>query len=171
MRSRGHTSVRPSSQKWCSTIQRNRSCFGNPSAIGWYQPVNFPASLLPVGVTPTTSRRIATRSLRRKMARSSSRAGGRRTRLQPTGRGRNHPPRPDEFPGSAQNLDRAVRTIRARFGLKAAFDYVVGEKLINFAEAAFHHPAFAQELPRFISEVRRNVHSRGDCRAAGAHRA
>ena len=48
-----------------------------------------------------------------------------------------------------------MRTIRARFGLKAAFDYVVGEKLINFAEAAFHHPAFAQELPRFISEVRR----------------
>src|SRR5262249_23466784 len=27
MRSRGHTSVRPSSQKWCSTIQRNRSCW------------------------------------------------------------------------------------------------------------------------------------------------
>jgi hypothetical protein len=27
---------------------------------------NFPASLLPVGVTPTTSRRIATRDLRRK---------------------------------------------------------------------------------------------------------
>src|SRR6266568_4346027 len=43
---------------------------GNPPAIGWYQPANFPASLLPVGVTPTTSRRIATRSLRRKMARS-----------------------------------------------------------------------------------------------------
>ncbi len=44
---------------------------------------------------------------------------------------------------------------QSSFGLKAAFDYVVGEKLINFAEAAFHHPAFAQELPRFISEVRR----------------
>ena len=27
--------------------------------------------------------------------------------------------------------------------------------MINFAEAAFHHRAFAQELPRFISEVRR----------------
>jgi hypothetical protein len=27
--------------------------------------------------------------------------------------------------------------------------------LTNFAEAAFHHPAFAQELPRFISKVRR----------------
>ena len=49
-------------------------------------PANSPASLLPVGVTATTSRRIATRSLRRKMARSPSRAGGRRTRLQLTGR-------------------------------------------------------------------------------------
>src|SRR5260221_12611606 len=48
-----------------------------------------------------------------------------------------------------------AQTIRAHFGLKAAFDYVVEEKLINFAEPAFHHRAFAQELPRFISEVRR----------------
>jgi len=30
---------------------------GNSSAIGWHQRANFPASLLPVGVTPTTSRR------------------------------------------------------------------------------------------------------------------
>ena len=43
---------------------------GNPSAIGRHQRVNFPASLLPVGATPTTSRRIATHGLRRKMARS-----------------------------------------------------------------------------------------------------
>src|SRR5262249_34888181 len=57
---------------------------GNPSAIGWHQWANFPASLLPVGVTPTTSRRIATRSLRRKMARSPSRAGGQRIRRQLT---------------------------------------------------------------------------------------
>jgi hypothetical protein len=55
---------------------------GNPSAIGWYQRANFPASLLPGGVTPTTRRRIATLSLRRKMARSPSRSGGWRTRLQ-----------------------------------------------------------------------------------------
>ena len=27
--------------------------------------------------------------------------------------------------------------------------------MINFAEAASHHRAFAQELPRFISEVRK----------------
>lgn len=49
----------------------------------------------------------------------------------------------------------ATHTIRARFGLKAAFDYIVGEKLINFADAASRHRDFAQELPRFISEVRR----------------
>ena len=40
-------------------------------------------------------------------------------------------------------------------GSKAAFDYAVGEKLMNFASAAHDHPAFASELPRFVSEVRR----------------
>ena len=49
----------------------------------------------------------------------------------------------------------AAQTIRARFGLKAAFDYLVGEKLLNFAEAAANHGDFARELPRFVSEVRR----------------
>jgi hypothetical protein len=49
----------------------------------------------------------------------------------------------------------AAQTIRGRVGLKAAFDYLVGEKMLNFAEASFHHRAFAQELPRFVSEVRR----------------
>ena len=53
----------------------------------------------------------------------------------------------------------AAHTIRARFGLKAAFDYLVGEKLINFADAASRHCDFAQELPRFISEVRRTFTS------------
>ena len=36
----------------------------------------------------------------------------------------------------------AARTIRERFGLQAAFDYAVGEKLMNFASAASEHPAF-----------------------------
>jgi hypothetical protein len=49
----------------------------------------------------------------------------------------------------------AARTIKARYGLKAAFDYVVGEKLLSFAGAASKHPDFARELPRFVSEVRR----------------
>ena len=39
---------------------------------------------------------------------------------------------------------------------KAAFDYIVGEKLLNFAEACVHNPGFARELPRFVSEVRLN---------------
>ena len=49
----------------------------------------------------------------------------------------------------------AARTIQARYGLKAAFEYIVGEKLLNFAGAAYEHPEFARELPRFVSEVRR----------------
>jgi hypothetical protein len=49
----------------------------------------------------------------------------------------------------------AAQTIKARFGLAAAFDYLVGEKLMSFASAASRHPDFARELPRFVSEVRR----------------
>jgi len=49
----------------------------------------------------------------------------------------------------------AARDIKIRYGLKAAFDYVVTEKLLNFASAAACHPEFARELPRFVSKVRR----------------
>ena len=49
----------------------------------------------------------------------------------------------------------AAQTIKARFGLTAAFDYLVGEKLMSFASAASRHPDFARELQRFVSEVRR----------------
>jgi hypothetical protein len=49
----------------------------------------------------------------------------------------------------------ACATIRARFGLKSAFDYLVLEKLTTFAEAAAQHPAFARELPAFVAGVRR----------------
>jgi hypothetical protein len=48
----------------------------------------------------------------------------------------------------------AAGDISAKFGLKASFDYLVGEKLMNFMEAAVRHPEFARELPRFVSEVR-----------------
>ena len=48
----------------------------------------------------------------------------------------------------------AAGAIKERYGLKAAFDYLVGEKLLNFTEAASEHRAFAQELPRFVSAVR-----------------
>jgi hypothetical protein len=48
----------------------------------------------------------------------------------------------------------AARDIKLRYGLKAAFDYLVTEKLLSFADAATDHPEFARELPRFVSEVR-----------------
>jgi hypothetical protein len=48
----------------------------------------------------------------------------------------------------------AAQDIKLRYGLKAAFDYVVAEKLLNFASAAAQHPEFARELPRFVSQVR-----------------
>jgi hypothetical protein len=49
----------------------------------------------------------------------------------------------------------AAQGIELRYGVKAALDYVVAEKLLNFADAAARHPEFARELPRFVSEVRR----------------
>src|ERR1700688_1573028 len=48
----------------------------------------------------------------------------------------------------------AAQDIKLRYGLKAAFDYVVAEKLLNFASAAADHQEFAQELPRFVSQIR-----------------
>src|SRR3954447_21045783 len=49
---------------------------------------------------------------------------------------------------------QAAEDIRLRYGPQAAFDYVVGEKLLNFAEAAAIRPDFARELPRFVARVR-----------------
>ena len=48
----------------------------------------------------------------------------------------------------------AAYDIRLRCGPQAAFDYVVAEKLLNFAEAAARRPEFARELPRFVARVR-----------------
>ena len=49
----------------------------------------------------------------------------------------------------------AARRIREDHGLRSAFNYLVGEKLMTFAEAAVTRPEFARELPRFVAEVRR----------------
>ncbi len=48
----------------------------------------------------------------------------------------------------------AAQGIKQRYGLKAAFDYLVAEKLLNFTAAAAEHREFARELPRFVSQVR-----------------
>lgn len=49
----------------------------------------------------------------------------------------------------------AAESIRERFGAEAAADYLVGEKLPAFAEAAATRPSFARELPSFVGEARR----------------
>ena len=48
----------------------------------------------------------------------------------------------------------ATHEIKLRYGVKAAFDYLVAEKLLNFADAAANRPEFAKELPRFVACVR-----------------
>jgi hypothetical protein len=52
-----------------------------------------------------------------------------------------------------QEQCEATRTIRERFGVKSALDYLVGEKLLNFAKAADQSHEFAAELPCFQAAV------------------
>ena len=48
---------------------------------------------------------------------------------------------------------RATKAIKRRFGAKSALDYLIGEKLMMFADAAKNDPEFAKELPRFLAAV------------------
>jgi hypothetical protein len=48
----------------------------------------------------------------------------------------------------------AARGIRDRHGVVSALDYLIGEKLLTFAETAVARPEFARELPRFVAVVR-----------------
>jgi len=52
-----------------------------------------------------------------------------------------------------QEQCEATRAIRERFGVKNALDYLVGEKLVNFAKAADQDPDFAAEFPHFQAAV------------------
>lgn len=60
--------------------------------------------------------------------------------------------------GSFENIWKqqceAARTIKMRYGDKAAFDYLIGEKLLHFMAAANDRSEFARHLPAFVSEVR-----------------
>lgn len=49
----------------------------------------------------------------------------------------------------------ATKGIRDRFGVKNALDYLIGEKLFHFVQAAEQHPEFATELPAFLAEINR----------------
>lgn len=59
----------------------------------------------------------------------------------------------DDFHKIWQEQCEATRAIRERFGVEDALDYLVGEKLLNFAEAADRDPDFAAELPCFQAAV------------------
>jgi hypothetical protein len=48
---------------------------------------------------------------------------------------------------------RATKGIKRRFGAESALDYLIRERLLNFAEEADRRPEFARELPRFLAEV------------------
>jgi hypothetical protein len=48
----------------------------------------------------------------------------------------------------------AARRVKEGFGLFNALDYLIGEKLLNFAKTAESRAEFAQELPEFVHEVR-----------------
>jgi hypothetical protein len=47
-----------------------------------------------------------------------------------------------------------ARSVRAQHGILSALDYLIGEELLIYAEAAVRRPEFARELPRFVAEVR-----------------
>ncbi len=48
----------------------------------------------------------------------------------------------------------AARDIRVQHGILSALDYLVGEKLLTYADTAVTRPDFARELPQFVAEVR-----------------
>src|SRR6516162_504085 len=50
---------------------------------------------------------------------------------------------------------QATKGIREWFGMKSALDYLIGEKLFHFVQAAEQHPEFAAELPAFVAEIER----------------
>jgi hypothetical protein len=49
----------------------------------------------------------------------------------------------------------AARRITDAFGKEKALGYLIGEKLLTFIRAADRDPEFAEELPKFIAEIKR----------------
>ena len=48
----------------------------------------------------------------------------------------------------------AAEDIMYSFGVESAFDYIVGEKLLSFGQAAAERAELAQALPGFVSRLR-----------------
>jgi hypothetical protein len=49
----------------------------------------------------------------------------------------------------------ATEGIREHFGLQNALDYLIGEKLFHFVQAAEHNAEFGAELPAFVAAIQR----------------
>ena len=49
----------------------------------------------------------------------------------------------------------ATEGIRESFGVTSALDYLIGEKLFSFVHASERDPEFAEELPAFVTQIRR----------------
>jgi hypothetical protein len=49
---------------------------------------------------------------------------------------------------------QAARRVKEHFGLADALDYLIGEKLLTFAEVAEQRAEFMHELPDFLQEIR-----------------
>lgn len=47
----------------------------------------------------------------------------------------------------------AARQIEGAFGTQQALDYLIGEKFLNFLEAAETDTAFRDEIPAFVAEI------------------
>jgi hypothetical protein len=49
---------------------------------------------------------------------------------------------------------QAARCVEDEFGTQKALDYLIGEKFLNFLEAADDHPEWRAELPAFVAEIK-----------------
>jgi hypothetical protein len=61
-------------------------------------------------------------------------------------------PRPEQI---WKDCCEASVDIRARYGLKASIDYLVGDKLMMFAQTGERSPEFLAELPAFSKRIRK----------------
>jgi hypothetical protein len=49
---------------------------------------------------------------------------------------------------------KAARGIEDEFGVPKALDYLIGEKFLNFLEAAEDDTSFRAEIPAFVAEIK-----------------
>ena len=62
----------------------------------------------------------------------------------------------------------AARGVAQRHGVVPALGYLIGEKLMDYAEMAVTRPEFARELPSFMAEIR-SIFSADEIRAYLEH--